>query len=133
MVPPPAPCPPPPRAQPPAMLTNRAAKRMNLNALAIFVFRLPAGRSVARLRELDALLGHSFENLQRDLFIERREGCSVRGTITVADRNQHGVIAKADPHRRWMRGIATFMVLQDARHERSKTANPFRWRIGPQP
>src|SRR5215470_12746751 len=94
--------------------------------------RSPPGRCVARLRELNALLGHSFENLQRDLLIERSEGCSVRWTITVADRNQHGVVAKADPHRRWMRGIAAFVVLQDARHERSKTANPVRWRIAPQ-
>jgi arylsulfatase A-like enzyme len=42
---------------------------------------------VARLSELDPFLRHSLEDLQRDLLIERSEGCSVRRMITVADRN----------------------------------------------
>src|SRR5262245_44367658 len=93
----------------------------------------PSGRRVAPLRELDRLLRHSLEDLQRDLLIERGEGRSVRRTITVADRNYDGIVAKSNPHRGWLRGIAAFMVFQDARDERDKTANPCRRRVGSQP
>ena len=72
--------------------------------------------------QMDALLGHAFEDLQRDFVIVCIEGGGIGRVIPIGEGDGNGVVAEPHLHQGREFGLQAFMVFEEAPDQSDEAA-----------